>query len=171
MSAHYQRRSGVTRLSAGRSRPRRRSSGFTAGLNELGKCGKVKHPRGNEDVEEALIEFLVTGHELKNVECRLKGERRLVGPIACDEGVENITDGHDLRLNRNLGILNPPRVPGPVEILMMGVRDVWNVEELRRPRDFSQEVISMCHVRLDFASFVGGQRPSADREAEGFVGQ
>ena len=110
-------------------------------------CGCIG---ANKQFDDIAIEHALVGFLSKDSEGNLIGCRFLVRPVGGREGVVDIADGHDARLQWYLAGHQAIGIAGAIEFLVMAPRDLRNPRELIGPGNHLQEVMRVHHVRFDF---------------------
>src|SRR5262249_38724370 len=108
--------------------------------------------RLDEDPEQLGVTLPALDLVGDDVERLVDGHRLLVRAVAGGQRVEDVADGHHARLDPNLLGLEPARIAGAIELLVVRARDLRNRAQAPPPRNGLEEVVGVDDVALDLAA-------------------
>ena len=89
---------------------------------------------------------------------------RFVGSVTRGERIEHVRERDHACLNRDLGIREPFRIAGAIQLLVMAGRVLHEVLQVVRPRNLIEKGVRFLDVRFDLGAFSFVQRPARELE-------
>src|SRR5262245_47776235 len=80
-----------------------------------------------ENLQQVFVQQTAARILAEDLACPFLRDRLLIGAVRRHECIEDVGDRHHLRLARDLHAPQLPRIPGSVELLVVGIGDVGDV--------------------------------------------
>src|ERR1019366_6126036 len=117
------------------------------------------------------VEPVAPRFPLQDAERRVARDGLLVGAGGGGEGVKAVTDRKRADGGRDALAVQPAGVAGPIELLVMRVRDLGNTGEIRRPRNRGEKAPRLRDMAFHGTAFVLGKAALRDRQEPELLGE